>query len=295
MDSTPLVTVRVSSYNSSKYILETLDSIYAQTYRNIELIISDDCSKDNTVEVCEGWVRTHKERFIRTKIITSPINTGIPANINRAIKEARGEWIKGIAADDILLKNCIESFVNYVNVHNDAYIIGGNVLKFYDTSEDKYEEDILIRTNRENLSLLSAEEQYRKVLYRYYLSTPTLFISSKVYDDILYDESFPLYEDYPFFLKALKQGYKYSHINDNLVCYRIHNNSVYNNNLNQKIYNDFYKKRYPFDKQYRLPYWTLSERMQYIIVYNAKRFFDNKYTNRRKGLFFYLYKKRNNK
>lgn len=291
MDSNPLVTVRISAYNSSKYILETLDSIYKQTYKNIELIISDDCSIDSTVEICEKWIETHKERFARTKIITSSINTGIPANINRAIKEAKGEWIKGIAADDLLVKNCIELLVKYINLNKDACIVGGNVLKFYNTSEDRFEEDTLVRTNREKLALLSVEEQYKRVLYKYYLSTPTLFISSKVYDDILYDESFPLYEDYPFFLSSLKRGYKYNHINENLVCYRIHDNSVYNNNLNQKIFNDFYKKRFPFDKKYRLPYWTLFERIKYTTLYYAKCIFDNKYLNRRKGVIFYLYKK----
>jgi alpha-1,3-rhamnosyltransferase len=85
----PLVSVRVITYNSSKTVIETLDSIYNQTYPNIELIISDDCSKDDTVAICREWVNQHKERFARTEILTVPQNTGVSANINRSEKACR--------------------------------------------------------------------------------------------------------------------------------------------------------------------------------------------------------------
>ncbi|MDR0890977.1 MAG: glycosyltransferase [Endomicrobium sp.] len=55
MENNPLVSVCVITYNSSKYVLETLESIKTQTYQNIELIVSDDCSTDDTVEVCENY------------------------------------------------------------------------------------------------------------------------------------------------------------------------------------------------------------------------------------------------
>ena len=73
----PLVSVVVMTYNSSKYVLETLDSIYNQTYLNIELIITDDCSTDKTFELCNKWLLQHQNRFIRIEFITNDINTGI--------------------------------------------------------------------------------------------------------------------------------------------------------------------------------------------------------------------------
>ena len=122
-DYNPLVSVGVLTYNSSKTVLETLESIKAQTYQNIELIISDDASKDNTVEICKEWVEKNKDRFVRCEILTVPENTGIPANVNRRIAASRGEWSKGIAADDALLPDCIENFINYVKEHPEAEII----------------------------------------------------------------------------------------------------------------------------------------------------------------------------
>ena len=66
-ESQPVVTVSVSTYNSSKYVVETLESIKAQTWKNIILQISDDCSTDNTIELCRNWIEQNKERFVETK------------------------------------------------------------------------------------------------------------------------------------------------------------------------------------------------------------------------------------
>ncbi len=56
LDLNPLVSIIVITYNSSKYVLETLESAKAQTYQNIELIVSDDGSTDNTIEICKIWI-----------------------------------------------------------------------------------------------------------------------------------------------------------------------------------------------------------------------------------------------
>lgn len=84
----PLVSVVVVIYNSSQTVIETLESIKAQTYKNIELVISDDDSKDTSVEICKKWVEKNKNRFVRTKIITHTPNTGTSANMNREIGRA---------------------------------------------------------------------------------------------------------------------------------------------------------------------------------------------------------------
>ena len=111
MDSinTMLVSVYVVTYNSAEYVIETLNSVYNQTYNNIELIITDDASTDNTIELCKRWLNNHQDRFSDVQLVTSTINTGISANCNRAVKVAKGYWLKGIAGDDILLPNCVKS------------------------------------------------------------------------------------------------------------------------------------------------------------------------------------------
>ena len=112
---TPLVSIIVISYNSSKYVLETLESAKAQTYQNLELIISDDCSTDNTVKLCDTWLKDNKSRFTKTKLITVEKNLGIPKNCNRALYTAEGDWTKLIAGDDILMPNCVKA-VSYTHL-----------------------------------------------------------------------------------------------------------------------------------------------------------------------------------
>ena len=93
MKDIPLVSIIVVTYNSSKYILETLESAKDQTYKNIELIVTDDSSKDNTVELCKEWMQKNSARFVRTEVITVPQNSGIAANCNRGVNAAEGTCI----------------------------------------------------------------------------------------------------------------------------------------------------------------------------------------------------------
>ena len=91
MNENPLVSVIVITYNSSNTVIETLDSIAAQTYKDIELIISDDCSKDDTVKRIKLWIEEHKDFFVNCRIITTEENTGTVKNLNRGVKASKGE------------------------------------------------------------------------------------------------------------------------------------------------------------------------------------------------------------
>ena len=126
----PLVSVNVLMYNSSKYILETLESIKAQTYQNIELIMSDDKSTDNTVQICEKWIAKNKDRFATYQILVPDHNTGQSGNYNRAFRAATGEWIKEIDGDDLLLPNCLTDLVEYVNANPEAKYVFGKATYF---------------------------------------------------------------------------------------------------------------------------------------------------------------------
>ena len=140
----PLVSVAVITYNSSKYVLETLESIKAQTYKNIELIISDDCSTDNTMQLCKKWCEQNEDRFARIQYVEVEQNTGVSANCNRAEDACEAEWVKLIAGDDLLLPNCVTDFMEYVQAHNDVVYVFGWV-KVFGTNSKKcmyYEQEV---------------------------------------------------------------------------------------------------------------------------------------------------------
>lgn len=97
MDS--LISICIPTYNGEKYLQEALDSVKAQTYRNIEVIISDDHSTDGTLEIC----RRFEEEVDFPVYIYNHIPSGIGANWNNCIKNINGEYVKFLFQDDVLM------------------------------------------------------------------------------------------------------------------------------------------------------------------------------------------------
>ncbi len=216
-----LVSVPVITYNSSKYVLETLESIKAQTYQNIELIVSDDCSTDNTVEICRKWIEENKERFVRTELITSEKNTGVSANGNRGREACRGEWIKSIAGDDLLMPNCIESYVNYVKQTPEAIYIFSKVEAFDADSIrcEKYNKlfngDFFSQTTEEQLHQLLFDGNQIPASTCFYNREKSVKLGIKN------DERIPLLEDWPKWINLLRAGVEFHYIDMVLVKYRL--------------------------------------------------------------------------
>jgi glycosyltransferase involved in cell wall biosynthesis len=108
MQNLPLVSVICISYNHAPYIEEALNSVIQQSYPNIELLITDDCSTDNSKEVIENWLQSHPT----IPFFPNTTNLGNTITFNNVLKHAKGEYIIDLAADDILLKNCITIQIN---------------------------------------------------------------------------------------------------------------------------------------------------------------------------------------
>lgn len=97
-----LISVCIPAYNSSEFIGETIKSILNQTYKNLELIIVDDQSKDNTIEIVESF------KDERIKLYRNEKNLGMVGNWNRCLELAKGEYVKLICADDLLMPKALE-------------------------------------------------------------------------------------------------------------------------------------------------------------------------------------------
>ena len=103
-----LISVVVATYNSGKTVIETLASIRKQTYANLELIVSDDHSTDNTVKLVGKWLRKYQNRFAKVRFLIAKKNHGVTKNCNIAINQAHGKYVQLVAGDDILLEQAIE-------------------------------------------------------------------------------------------------------------------------------------------------------------------------------------------
>lgn len=218
----PLVTVCVVAYRSAPFVLETLDSIAAQTYSSLELIVGDDCSPDDTAALCREWIDAHGNRFVRTQLITVAQNTGVSANANRAFAAARGEWIKIIAADDRLLPTCIADNVDFVTQHPDKDIVFSNMQEFGDVAQPGRVADYTRYFTR-----LSAREfRLWQTVYSA-LPAPSSFIRRTTWQRLGgFDESIAFMEDKPFWLKALAASVPMACFATPTVAYRIHGASI---------------------------------------------------------------------
>ena len=212
----PLVSIIVITYNSAKYVLETLESAKAQTYQNIELIVTDDCSTDNTIEICRNWLAENNQRFVQTKLITVEQNTGIPANCNRGLYAAKGEWIKYIAGDDILMPDCIKSFVAVAKSQPDVFFFtcGMYSMKNEIITEEIYADPTLLKHN--------ADEQFKWLATFFWLiPAPTTFMKKNVLIELHgFDENYKSVEDFPLYIKITASGYRFHFIEKLLIIDR---------------------------------------------------------------------------
>lgn len=226
-----LVSVAVITYNSSRFIVNTLESIKNQTYNNIELIISDDYSTDNTIEICRNWLSMNSSRFVRTEIIQSTVNTGITANINRAYIASRGVWIKPIAGDDALLEDCVENNMIYINANKSAEVVFSKMKVMSDDYSVQQLGERVFDKYHMKLCLPQKELKYL-ILCENFIPAATTFMKKALWQEMGgFDESIPMMEDWPFWIKLVRNN-KHLYFNPiPTVFYRMHYDSI---SLNKK-------------------------------------------------------------
>jgi glycosyltransferase involved in cell wall biosynthesis len=246
----PLVSVVAVCYNHAKYLVETLDSIIAQTYSNIELIIMDDCSTDNSVEVINHWIVNNE---VDCKFVSHPKNQGLCKTLNEALGYTKGKYLNLIACDDILFPTKIalnvkvieEKGNEYAVVHSDAWSI------------DK--DSVVLNKSYLKNSKLSQEEPnnyFEALLTGCQIITPTAFVRlSSILEVGGYDESL-FFEDWDMWLR-LSEKFKFVRIEEPLVKIRVlassmsraaenkvkmHNSSIDFLNKVQKRYPNYLQK-----------------------------------------------------
>ena len=226
-----LVTVVVLTYNSSSTVIETLNSINEQTYKNIELIITDDGSTDTTIDICRKWLNLNGKYFYEYNLITTEFNTGLPANCNRALHASKGEWIKYIAGDDSLKKDCIEINLNHISANSEIEILQTNADMYMEVFEEASFKSTLPVNFKDFFDIKDGKSQYNFLKnVGYALCTPSIFIKKSIIEKVGgFDERFRLMEDLPLWLNLTKAGIRFYYHPVSTVNYRSHDKSVTRN------------------------------------------------------------------
>jgi glycosyltransferase involved in cell wall biosynthesis len=236
-DKEPLVSIVIITYNSSKYVLETLRSAKLQTYRNIELIVSDDFSKDNTIKICSEWIANNQDRFVRTELVTVNKNTGIAANCNRGLNSCQGDWVKFIAGDDILLANCLTDLVSFVVQNKGCKILFGR----NSFMKENIIKNVPANSNLSSFFKSTQPKQFKQVLKGVPLNAQGSFYEIDTLKKIgAFNVSFPFMEDAPLYFKLSQKGYLFYSLDKVVAIYRQHENNISGKSSGCYINTNFY-------------------------------------------------------
>ncbi|MEH8260724.1 glycosyltransferase family 2 protein [Aeromonas veronii] len=255
-----VVTVAVITYHSAATVLETLDSILTQSYdsKNIELIISDDGSKDNTVQMIVNWLSQHQASFYCVRFFANQVNGGISKNCNVAWKAATSKWIKTIAGDDLLCNTCIEENMLFINNRPDVEVLFSKMNHFKDGSLDVV---VDVTPHKEKISLfeLSADEQFRALIKMSFNVAPTSFIKKEILQSVGFCcEEYFYIEDLPLWLKMTRYGHKLCFMDKVTVYYRL--SDSLSNSLSRLININFIEQVHLVHKKEIWPYLRMHEK-----------------------------------
>jgi glycosyltransferase involved in cell wall biosynthesis len=250
----PLVSICIPTYNGERFIAEALESAIAQTYPNIEIIVSDDASNDATLQIIKSYNNKTK---IPIKIFNH-LPKGIGANWNNSIKKASGKYIKFLFQDDVLEPTCITEMITVMEADASVGLVASKrdfiIDKGFLNNETKVWIDNygdLQNTLKLNFvdgqasidtTLFSSPEFFKSPLNKIGEPTVVLFTKEIVKKLGYFDESLKQILDYEFWYRILKHK-KIIVLENKLVSFRLHAQQATNVNRAKGIPDyDLYEK-----------------------------------------------------
>ncbi|HIT67887.1 MAG TPA: glycosyltransferase [Candidatus Merdisoma merdipullorum] len=256
-----MISVIIPVYNGQKTIENTLESLINQTYRDIEIIVVNDGSKDNTIDLLKAW----KEKI---RIIDKE-NGGVSSARNRGIQESQGEYLVFVDADDECKYDMIEKLYLAAKRNDVDYVISGFEKRAHNRNIKYIYEDKLIKTR----------EQIHNEL-NFIMTHGLNSVFSKIYkkeiivqNHITFDETLPLGEDYNFNLEYLLSSNSILYISDLLYIYMNENSTatfIYRENYYENRMNSLQKMDRTLKKNnlFNPFYGTLRTKIVFAEIFN---------------------------
>jgi len=220
-----LVSVIVPTYNHEKFVVECLESVKAQDYKNIELIVADDHSSDRTVEKIDMWLSKNRERFAECKIIVQHENSGTTGNLNSALRESGGTYIKFIAGDDLLHESALKELVSFASSRTGILWVSGRVIPFIGTGTGKKFLKPTPSKRTAKYFSYEAETQFRYLCIDNFVRAAGVFFRRDAIENG-FDETYRILEDYPTWLKLTQAGHPVRLLEKTVAYWRRHTSST---------------------------------------------------------------------
>ncbi|MBN1230667.1 MAG: glycosyltransferase family 2 protein [Anaerolineales bacterium] len=126
----PRVSVVIPTYNRADLILETLDSVFRQSYRDYEIVVVDDGSTDDLKSVLQPYIQNGRIKYVYQE------NAGLPAARNTGIRHSKGEWIAFLDSDDLFTPDKLKRQIEYLDAHPEAVFLHSFFSKFDNQGND---------------------------------------------------------------------------------------------------------------------------------------------------------------
>ena len=210
-----LVSIVMPSWNTGAFIAEAIRSVLRQTYGNWELIVVDDGSTDNTDEVVASF------EDARIKYFKNPRNVGAALTRNRALREARGEWMAFLDSDDLWAPGKLERQLSFMKD-------GGHVFSYHEYCKSNAGDP------SRNRRVSGPRVVTRAMIYRYVGQLPMMY-SAKAFG-LVQIRDIPKNNDYALRLQLFKKrGARCFLLPENLATYRIRGQSISHDRFSRKF------------------------------------------------------------
>lgn len=245
------VSVIIPVYNAEKFISEALDSVFAQTYKDIEIVLVDDRSRDNSADIIKEYMKNNQNIIYYLQ----PTNQGAGAARNKALELATGEYVAFLDSDDIWMPTKIKKQINLMSETNTPFS--------YAAIEMIDEAGKLLKSKRN----IKETCDYKYLLHNTIIATSSVVINRNIVGDF----RMPTRrggQDYATWLMLLRDGIVAYGINEELVKYRISDNSLSSNKL------DSVCQIWEIQRmQEELPYYFICLNIVKFIIHSIKKYY----------------------
>lgn len=202
----PLVTAIIPSYNHERYVEQAIKGIINQTYKNIQFIVVDDASKDNSASIIKKLADKYNFTFIQHSS-----NKGLSKTLSECLKISKGKYICFCASDDIYFRDKIQKQVEFMERHPEYSMCYGKVIKI-----DSFGNKISKKMKKTKSGFI-----FEDLIMDFFIPAVTVMARKEILDKVgLFDESLFI-EDLDMILR-IAYKYKIGYLDEYLAYYRIH-------------------------------------------------------------------------
>ena len=244
-----LVSIIMPNYNGSKYLAESLRSVISQTYENWELIIIDDCSTDNSIEIIKKFQLSNN----KIRLFVNDKNMGAAFSRNVALQKARGRWIAFLDSDDLWINSKLEMQIEFMI--NNGYL-------FTYTKYEEIDED----SNRRHILVSGPKKITNRKLYQFnYIGCLTAIYDKEQIGVVYVNEKLKSKNDYAMWLKISKKAncYLFSRMT---AFYRRRSGSISHKGLKNSIKNQYLLFKLGDEKSSFAAFYYTMKNMFYAVL-----------------------------